>query len=210
MNIDLTSLALGWIAAYGAPMVAGLLFLSGLGVPLPATLLVIASGAFMRQNLLDAWTTPLLGYFSVVSGDVLLYLVGFFARAPILARFGHTAAWNKANQMFKQRGGIAIYFTRWLLTALAMPTVLIAGSSGYQFRKFLMYDALGELTWFLLFGGLGYAFGSQWELISGFISDFSGFLTGALVMGVGVYLFIRFGRKQNNPATAVQITTSME
>jgi len=35
MSIDITSLALGWMAAYGAPMVAGRFFLAGIGLPLP-------------------------------------------------------------------------------------------------------------------------------------------------------------------------------
>ncbi len=195
MNIDFTSLAIGWMADYGAPAVAVFLFLAGLGLPLPATLLVVASGAFIRQDLLDAWMTPLLGFFSVMAGDVLLYLVGYFARASVQTRLGHTAGWEKSRALFARRGGIAVYFSRWLLTAIAAPVVLVAGSSGYCFRRFLFYDALGELTWILLYGGLGYVFGSQWELINEFISDFSDFALGALVLGVGVYLFIKFRRK---------------
>lgn len=195
MNIDLTSLALGWMAAYGAPMVAGLLYLGGLGVPLPATLLVIASGAFIRQELLDAVSTPLLGYLGTIAGDASLYAVGFFASGWIKQRFGATAAWKNAHNLFEQRGAWAIFLTRWLLTAVAMPVTLIAGSSGYRFRKFFFYAVLGELTWIAIYGSLGYAFGSQWELISDFISDFSGFILGAVVLGAGIYLLFKFGKK---------------
>lgn len=194
-NLDLTSLALTWIAAYGAPMVAALLYLGGLGLPLPGTLVVIASGAFIRQNLLDAYATPLLGYAGTIAGDASLYAIGFFASGWIEARLGQTAAWKSARTLFERRGGIAIFLTRWLLTAIALPVTLIAGSSGYRFRKFLGLAVLGELTWFGIYGGLGYAFGSQWELISDFIADFSGFILGALAVGCGIYLFIKFGRK---------------
>ena len=83
------------------------------------------------------------------------------------------------------------------MTAVAFPITLIAGSSGYRFRKFFLYDTLGELTWFAIYGGLGYAFGSQWELITDFISNFSGFLLGALALGVGLYLLLKFGKKSN-------------
>jgi membrane protein DedA with SNARE-associated domain len=195
MSIDITSLALGWVAAYGAPMVAGLLFLGGLGLPLPGTLLVIASGAFIRLSLLDAYSTPALGYLGTIAGDASLYAVGYFARGWIQQRFGQTAAWKSAQALFERRGGITIFLTRWLLTAIAFPVTLIAGSSGYHFRKFLIFDFLGELTWVLLYGGLGYAFGSQWELISDFISNFSGFALGALALGVGIYLLVKFGKK---------------
>ncbi|MCX6067542.1 MAG: VTT domain-containing protein [Chloroflexi bacterium] len=199
-GIDITALALGWIAAYGSPMVAGMLFLGGLGVPVPATLIVIASGAFMRQNLLDLYSTPVFGYIGTIIGDATLYSIGYFASARIEARFGETAAWKSARELFTRRGGIAIFLTRWLLTAVALPTTLIAGSSGYRFRKFFMFVMLGELTWVLIYGGLGYAFGSQWELISDFISNFSGFILGALALGVGIYLLVRFGKKPVKPA----------
>ena len=194
-EVDFSSLVLNWIATYGAPMVAGMLFLGGLGVPLPATLIVIASGAFIRQNLLDSYSTPLLGYLGTIAGDVLLYGLGHFASGQIETRFGNTQTWKNARGLFDQRGGIAIFLTRWLLTAVAFPITLIAGSSGYHFRKFFIYDLLGELIWVLLYGGLGYTFGSQWELISDFISNFSGFVLGALALGVGIYLLIHFNKK---------------
>jgi len=195
VSLDLTSLALNWVATYGAPVVAGLLFIGSLGLPLPGTLLVIASGAFIRQDLLDGVYTPLMGYLGTLAGDASLYAIGFFASGWIRQRFGQTPAWQNAHTLFEQRGGIAIFLTRWLLTAIAFPVTLIAGSSGYQFRKFFWYDALGELTWFAVYGGLGYAFGSQWELISDFISDFSGFLLGAVALGAGLYLLVKFRRK---------------
>jgi membrane-associated protein len=194
-DIDLTSLALNWIATYGSPMVAGLLFLGGIGLPLPSTLIVIASGAFIRQSLLDIYSTPTFGYLGTIAGDVGLYGIGFFASHWIEGRFGQTTAWKSAHVLFERRGGIAIFLTRWLLTAVAFPITLIAGSSGYHFRKFFLYAVLGELTWFAVYGGLGYAFGSQWELISDFISNFSGFIFGGVVLGIGIFLLFKFGRK---------------
>ncbi len=194
MSIDLTSLALGWIGSYGAPMVAGLLYFGALGIPLPGTLLVIASGAFIRQELLTT-STPLIAYLGTIAGDASLYAVGFFARGWIETKFGQTAAWKNAAGLFERQGGLAIFLTRWLLTAVAFPVTLVAGTSGYGFRKFFTLAMLGELTWFAVYGGLGYAFGSQWELISDFVSNFSGFALGAVLLGTGVYLLTKVGKK---------------
>ncbi len=194
MTFDLGSLALGWMANYGAPMVGGLLFLGGLGLPLPGTLLVVASGAFIRQSVLDALATPLWGYLGTVAGDASLFAVGMLASQKIEQRFGNTSAWRYAHDLFMRRGGVAIFLTRWLLTAAAFPTTLIAGSSGYRFSRFLLFDMLGELTWIALYGGLGYIFGSQWELVSEFISNMSGFLFGAVVLAAGITIFRKFGK----------------
>jgi membrane protein DedA with SNARE-associated domain len=191
IDLDLNTLVLSWVTTYGAPMVAIVLFLGALGLPVPGTLLVIAAGAFVRQNFLDVYTTPVWGLTGSVAGDIVVYGVGRLAHHWIQRRFGTSAGWNKAQDFFEQRGGLAIYLTRWLVTPLALPVTLIAGGSGYPFAKFLLAALSGELTWIILYGGLGYAFGSQWELISEFISQFSGFILGAVVMAAGLYLLIR-------------------
>ncbi|NJN95184.1 MAG: LPXTG cell wall anchor domain-containing protein [Anaerolineales bacterium] len=81
--------------------------------------------------------------------------------------------------------------TRWLLTPLAIPTNLVAGSTGYPLSRFGAYVLAGELTWLLLFGGIGYAFSSQWEAVSEFISNFSGVLVGLVLLGLGGYFLFR-------------------
>ncbi len=192
---DLNDLILTWVIIYGSPVLAVTLFLGALGLPAPGTLLVIAAGAFVRQGVLDIYTTPLLGLTGVVAGDTLSFGLGYFARAWIERRLAHVAAWQKAGALFNRRGGVAIYLTRWLLTPLAVPVNLIAGGSGYRVGKFLLYNISGELTWLGLYGGLGYAFGSQWELISDFISNFSGLLVGVAALAAGFYLVWRW-RKQ--------------
>jgi membrane-associated protein len=192
---DLNDILLTWVVVYGAPMLAGTLLLGALGIPVPGTLIVIASGAFIRQGVLDMYITPPLGLAGVVIGDILIYGLGYFARVRLNKRFGQSSAWQKAEGYFNRRGGIAIYLTRWLFTPLAVPTNLVAGSSAYPFWKFLLFDVSGELTWIVLYGGLGYAFGSQWELISNFITDFSGLLVSLVVLGVGIYLMFRQGSK---------------
>ena len=190
-EFDLNSLLLAWTIGYGPPIVGGALLLGALGFPLPGTLLVIAAGAFIRQEILDLYTTPVLALVGVMTGDVVVYAVGRFARPWIDRHFGQSPSWQKAKKAFERRGGIAIYLTRWLLTPLAVPTNLIAGGSGYPFVKFLIFDIAGELTWILVYGGVGYAVGSQWELISDIITNFSGLIVSVLIVGAGLYLLVR-------------------
>lgn len=189
-DLDLQALFLTAIVNYGSPMVAVALFLGALGIPVPGSLLVIASGAFIRQGILPLSTTPLLALLGAVIGDITIYGLGRFANHWIEQRVGQLSGWQKAKAFFDQQGGRAIYLTRWLFTPIGMPTALVAGTSHYPFTRFLLFDVSGEITWIVLFGGLGYAFGSQWELISEVITNFSGVLVGLLAVGVGVYLLL--------------------
>ncbi|MGZ9167070.1 MAG: DedA family protein, partial [Anaerolineales bacterium] len=101
-----------------------------------------------------------------------------------------------ARDTFDSRAGMAIYLTRFLITPLAVPTNLIAGGSGIRFSRFMTYDTLGEMTWVVLYGGLGYWFGTQWELVSDFISNFGGLLLGLVLLGGGVWLGVRTLRQR--------------
>jgi membrane-associated protein len=190
-ELSLTDFFLTGMITYGPPVLGLALLLGALGVPVPGTLFVLAAGAFVRQGVID-WTLALsLGLLGAVLGDSTSYTMGRFAKGWVQRRFGQSAAWQTAQGTFERRGGLAVYLTRFLLTPLAIPTNLIAGGSGYTFWRYLIYDLTGEFTWIVLYGGLGYTFGSQWELISQFISDFSGLLVGVVALGAGIYFLVR-------------------
>jgi len=176
------------IINYGAPAIAILLFFGALGIPVGASALVIAAGAFSQQGVLSWPTAAVLGLLGAIVGDAMSFGIGFYAKDWVDGRFGRSRAWSSAKKSFDSRAGWAIYLTRFLITALAIPTNLIAGGSGIRFRRFMVYDSFGELTWIVLYGGLGYLFGSQWELVSEFIGNFGGLILGVAILGGGVWL----------------------
>jgi membrane protein DedA with SNARE-associated domain len=67
----------------------------------------------------------------------------------------------------------------------------------------MMHDVAGELTWLILFGGIGYAFSNQWEAMSQFVSDFSGVLVGLALLGVGIFMAIRHQRKPKESSESI-------
>lgn len=188
---DLNNELLTYIVTYGAFAVGAVVLLGAVGLPLPSTLFVLASGAFIQQGVLDLPSTVVVALVAAVLGDTLSYSLGRLLRRPLLSRYGQSAAWRNAEVYFNRRGAIAIYLTRWLLTPIAVPINLVAGSSRYRLGYFVALAAAGELTWLVGYGTLGYMFGSQWEAMSDFISDFSGLLVGLVIIGVGIYWFMR-------------------
>lgn len=192
---DISDQVLTLVITYGAVTLAVVVFLAAVGVPFPSSLFVIAGGAFVQQGVLEPAPAILWTLVGAVVGDLLSFGLGRWMGQAARARFGGTAAWQQSERQFARYGAAAIYLTRWLLTPLAIPVNLIAGSSDYRLAHFGGNVAAGELTWILLYGALGYAFGSQWELISDFVSNFSGVLVGVvLVIGAGIAL-VRWVRR---------------
>jgi len=171
---------------YGAPLLGIIVFIGGLGVPLPCTVLVIAAGAFAREGILPWHSTALISIVSVVTGDAISYSFGYYAREKVLDRFSETPRWKQAEESFRKWGPLSIFFSRFLVTAIALPVNLMSGTTRYPFRKWLMYDAAGEIVWILGYGGLGYLFGSQWEVVSEFLSNFGGVVLGLLIFVIGI------------------------
>lgn len=183
------------IINYGAPILGLIVFLGALGIPFPGTIIVIAVGAFCRQGFLSWPSTGLIALSCVVLGDCLSYAMGHYAREPVLRRFRGSDRWTQAEISFQRWGGMSVLLTRFLITGIAVPVNLIAGTSNFPFRRFLLYDLSGEAIWIFGYGGLGYLFGTQWEVVSAFLSNMGGLLWGLLILGAGIWLGIRWLRK---------------
>ncbi|MBI5838658.1 MAG: VTT domain-containing protein [Chloroflexi bacterium] len=180
------------IINYGAPIIGGIVLIGAIGLPLPCTLLIIAAGAFARQGILSWPVTALVGLVSVVIGDGIGYAMGFYAREKILQRFSGTPRWIQAEQAFQRWGPMSIFFSRFFVTAIAVPVNLLSGTAHFPYKRFFLFDLAGETVWIFGFGGLGYFFGSEWELVSDFVSDFGGLTLGLLLLGIGLRLGIRW------------------
>jgi len=188
---DLTDFFLTGMLVYGPSVLALALLLGALGAPLPGTLLVLAAGAFARDAVFNWPLAAALALLGVAIGDSIGYFVGRYGERYIPRRIRENASWRQAQDTFNQKGGIAIYLTRFLLTPLAVPTNLIAGGSKYAFGRFLAFDLAGELTWVVIYGSLGYAFAGSWEAINELAGSVGGMLIGVIALGGGIYWLVR-------------------
>ncbi len=190
------------IINYGAPILGAIVFIGAMGAPFPGTLIVIAAGAFSKQGILPWYTTGVVALICVVLGDSLSYGMGYYARERILRRFQDSERWLQAEATFNRWGGMSVFWTRFLITGIAVPVNLIAGTSDFRFRRFLLYDLLGESIWIFGYGGLGYLFGTQWEVVSDFLSNISGLTLGLVILVIGVWLGIRQLKKNSLAANS--------
>lgn len=182
---------LNLMLAYGAPALALALLIGALGLPLPLSMLLLAAGAFTRQGLLDLTLTAGLALLATVLGDSGSYYLGRHGRRLVRKRMAGTRLWARAQETFDRQGALSILLTRFLLTPLALPTNLIAGSSKYAFSRFLALDVAGELVWVALYGGLGYLFADRWQAINDLAGGLNGLLVALIALAGASYLAYR-------------------
>lgn len=157
-------------------------------LPIPLTPMVIAAGAILHQYGLLGIELILWGYLGVVIGDSFSYLLGWLALQPIQrlsSRFLHSL-WDNVNGWFAQNGGAAVFFSRWLLNSMDVPVSMVAGGTKFPYRQFLKKVALGRALWFLLYSGLGFALGAQWEK---FTNDMQAYQNWIFVVMLIIFAF---------------------
>ncbi len=190
MWTGLTELILAGLADYGAWLLGAATLVSAAGLPLPATMLLLAAGAFARQGLLDGPSAVLLAAAGAILGDGVSYALARTGGALTTARVQALPAWQRAHDLFQRWGVLAIFLSRFALTPLALPVNVLAGSTRYALRRFLVPVLFGEGLWAMLFCGLGYVFADRWTALSNAASNLTTVLA-ATVAVAGILLWRR-------------------
>jgi membrane-associated protein len=188
---EITDFLLTSLLNHGALVLGITLFLAALGVPLPATMLVVATGAFSKQGVMSLQAAAGVALIAAVAGDGCSYMLGRLVGERLTSRWKSSKVWATADLQFARWGIWSVFLSRFLFTPIAMPVNLMAGSTLFPWHKFLLAVVLGEVIWVLLFGGLGLLFADSWEVLSRLASDLSGLLVGVLLLGGGIHVLVR-------------------
>lgn len=167
---------LGLLADWGAPFLFVLLFLAAFGLPLPATLTLIAAGAFIAAESLDLAPVFAWSVLGAIAGDHAGYLAGRLAGVPIegmAATRPKMARQIRAARAFMDKRGMAgVFLTRWLAAPIGPPVNLAAGIAHFAPVKFGLAVIAGETLWVALYLGLGATIGAASEDIAALAGDF--------------------------------------
>ncbi len=179
---------LALLAEWGEPFLFVLLFSAALGLPLPATLSLIAGGALTTTGVIDGYSTVIWSVCGAVLGDHAGYLVGRVAGPAIHARLERrpTVARRFATARAKltERGIAGIFLSPWLFTPLGPPDNFAAGIAAFPLARFSLADIAGEIVWVALFFSIGAFAGAGVEELSRAASDFSWLALAAAVTAV--------------------------
>jgi membrane-associated protein len=188
---EITDFLLTSLINHGELVLGATLFLAALGLPLPATMLVVATGAFSQQGVMSLQATAGVAVVAAVAGDGCSYWLGRLVGERLTSRWKGSQAWQTADRQFERWGIWSVFLSRFLFTPIALPVNLMAGSTRFPWHRFMTAVVLGEAIWVLLYGGLGLLFADQWEALSQMAGDLSGLLMGGLLLGAGIVALVR-------------------
>lgn len=172
---------------HGPLLILGVTAAARVGVPLPASALMMATGALAAAGHLAPTCVMLLVALSVLA-NVLGDGVWFWAGRRHGARVMKLLCSGKADGECAARG--ARTMRRWgagaLLAAKFVPGVStvappMAGAMGMTLKRFVVAEVVSGLIWTLAFMGLGALFGKEVEALLKKISDIDP-ATGASVL----------------------------
>jgi len=196
MSILLPTL-LNSVQQYGYAALWLAIFIAAVGVPLPVSLVLLAAGAFSALGDFNVFILALVVASASICGDNLGYFIGRLWGRKLLdrlervprRRFFSPRAVTRARAYFARRGGWAVFLSRFLVSGLGGAINLLAGSSLYPYRRFLLADIGGETLEAVIPLGLGFVFGASWEPVGSLRGDIS-FLVVVLlaIVILSVYL----------------------
>lgn len=154
---------------YGLPVLFAVILLASLGVPLPATLLLLTAGAAVAQDVLNVWWVVGLASCAAILGDQLGYALGRWGSQRLIGQVrrwnGDSAGVAHAEHVAQRWSGMSIFLSRWLLTPIGPVLNVTSGAARYAWSRFVCFDVAGEVVWVGLYVALGWAFGEQVQSI---------------------------------------------
>ena len=213
--MTLSDQLLAALVLYGLPVLFGVILLASIGIPLPATLLLIAAGSFVEQGQLNYWWVLGLTAAAAIGGDNIGYGLGRWGGRRVITRL---AGWMGGEVRLKQAenaaarwGGLGIFLSRWLLAPLGPAINLTSGIAAYPWPAFLFFDVAGELLWVGLYVTLGRIFSDRVQAISELLGDLGWVLVGVVgvvILGWKLAEHFGWGRSQQAERAATSPTDS--
>ncbi len=150
------------IAQHGYIIISSIVFAGSLGVPMPASLTLVGSGAAAASGALQAPAVFLVALTAMLLGDSLLFVLGRYMGWALLG-FMCRVSLNpetcilRSAESFYKRGRTTLIIAKFVPGVSAMIPPL-AGSMKMPFGQFVALDFIGVSLWVLAYGGVGYIF----------------------------------------------------
>jgi membrane protein DedA with SNARE-associated domain len=198
------------ILNYGYLAVFVLMVLESACVPVPSEVTMLFGGALANATFvaglgaegrhLNFLLVGLLGTAGNLVGSWIAWSVGWRGGRPLIERWGRYVflrehELDRAEAWFARYGETAVFASR-LLPVVRTFISLPAGVAEMPFGRFSLYTAAGCLPWTFALTALGYALGSQWELVERFLRPVSLAVAAVIVVAAAWWLYRRWAEQR--------------
>ena len=161
---------LSYVLLYKYPAIFVITFFGAFALPLPSGSVLMAASAFSVQGYMNFPLVLFTGILGNMAGDSSGYwLVRQYGIRVLdkihLRKFFSQDRLDGAGQQIDRHPILTIYFSRFM-TGIAPAVNVVCGITSLPYKRFLLFEALGEITECSVFCFIGYLFGANWEYVS--------------------------------------------
>lgn len=143
-------------------------------IPIPASSVLAASGAFAYQGYLNIYIVLIVALAGNIAGDTLGYLLARYYGEKLLTKAGFrrllkSSSYEKIKNYIVDFPQSLIYFSRFLIE-LGPAVNILSGLSEVPPKTYFLFEVLGEASYVFIYGMIGYLLGTQWENNVGFLA----------------------------------------
>jgi membrane protein DedA with SNARE-associated domain/rhodanese-related sulfurtransferase len=189
------------LLTYGYFLIFGWVLMEQLGLPLPATPVLLAAGALSATEHMNFPVALLAGVLACLTADVSWFFFGRrygYVVLRLLCKFSleSSVCVRRTHESFGKRGAYTLLFAKFVpgLSVVAPP---VAGQTGMSLGRFLAFDSAGSVIWIgslLLSGRL---FGDLLKRDPSVLDTLGHFCAALLILGILAFIASRIYRRQS-------------
>ena len=166
---DLMQMLVDGIGAMGYPGIFLLMAMESSLIPVPSELVMPPAGYLAHQGLMNPWIAIMAGTVGSLVGAYANYYGAHYLGRPLILKYGKYILippdkFQRVESFFLRHGEISTFIGR-LLPVVRHLISIPAGLSGMNHIRFSTYTLLGAAIWCSILTWIGYAIGSNQELI---------------------------------------------
>ncbi|MGA8781962.1 MAG: VTT domain-containing protein [Terracidiphilus sp.] len=185
---------------YGYVLLFAWVLAEQLGIPLPATPVLLAAGALSVEGPIKFHLAFLTGVAATLCADGFWFFLG--------RRYGHhvlrllckmslepTTCVRRTQDSFGRRREVLLTFAKFV-PGLGMLTPPVAGQNGMNFGRFLFFDGIGASLWIGTLLTVGRLFGDALKRDPGLLNWVGRFSGALLLLGIIGFFVVRLLRRR--------------
>jgi membrane protein DedA with SNARE-associated domain len=182
-----------WIDNYGYEAVFVLVGLESIGIPIPGeTALITAALYAATTHRLEIGIVIAAATAGAIIGDNIGFTLGRWGGYALLRRYGKYIRVDErrlkiGRYIFQEQGGKVVFIGRFI-AVLRTYAAFLAGTNRMQWRRFLVFNAAGGITWACAVGLAYYYIGSAVKNVRGPLDIVLGAVAVLVVVGFLLYL----------------------